>query len=99
MEILSSREREVLTAAARGMSVVETGRALYLSPDTVKTYRRHINRHLGARNMTQAVALAITSISWCLSIPCGSPDNPQLPHHHQRRDIRAAIFVNDCVIK
>ena len=61
MEILSSREREVLTAAARGMSVVETGRALYLSPDTVKTYRRHINRHLGARNMTQAVALAITS--------------------------------------
>ena len=61
MEILSSREREVLTAAARGMSVVETGRALYLSPDTVKTYRRHINRHLGARNMTQAVALALTS--------------------------------------
>lgn len=61
MEILSAREREVLTAAARGMSVVETGRALYLSPDTVKTYRRHINRHLGARNMTQAVALAITS--------------------------------------
>ncbi len=61
MEILSSREREVLKAAARGMSVVETGRALYLSPDTVKTYRRHINRHLGARNMTQAVAVAITS--------------------------------------
>lgn len=43
------------------MSVVETGRALYLSPETVKTYRRHINRHLGARNMTQAVALAIGS--------------------------------------
>jgi DNA-binding NarL/FixJ family response regulator len=61
MEILSPREREVLTAAARGLSVVETGRALYLSPDTVKTYRRHINRHLGARNMTQAVAVAITS--------------------------------------
>jgi len=61
MDVLSDREREVLTAAARGMSVVETGRALYLSPDTVKTYRRHINRHLGARNMTQAVAVAITS--------------------------------------
>ena len=61
MDVLSAREREVLTAAAQGLSVVETGRALYLSPETVKTYRRHINRHLGARNMTQAVALAIGS--------------------------------------
>ena len=76
MEILSSREREVLTAAARGMSVVETGRALYLSPDTVKTYRRHINRHLGARNMTQAVALAITSglLQPWEAVPPGSSD-------------------------
>jgi DNA-binding CsgD family transcriptional regulator len=58
---LSMREREILAAAARGLGVTETGRQLYLSPNTVKTYRRTAFRVLGARNVTEAVALAQAS--------------------------------------
>ena len=58
---LSMREREILAAAARGLGVTETGRQLYLSPNTVKTYRRTAFRLLGARNVTEAVALAQAS--------------------------------------
>ena len=58
---LSTREYEVLDAAARGKGVRETGQDLFLSPDTVKTYRRRVLHQLGARNMTQAVALALAA--------------------------------------
>ena len=51
------REAQVLEAAARGLTVVETGRELFLSVDTVKTYRRRVLRRVGALNMTQAVAV------------------------------------------
>ena len=55
---LTDREVQILSAAARGLSVSTTGRELYLSPNTVKTYRRTAFRRLGARNVTEAVALA-----------------------------------------
>jgi DNA-binding NarL/FixJ family response regulator len=55
---LTEREVQILAAAARGLSVSTTGRELYLSPNTVKTYRRTAFRRLGARNVTEAVALA-----------------------------------------
>lgn len=58
---LSARHYAVLDAAARGLGTRETGQDLFLSPDTVKTYRRQVLQLLGARNMTQAVALALTS--------------------------------------
>jgi DNA-binding NarL/FixJ family response regulator len=58
MPDLTTRELEILTAAARGLSVIETGRDLFLSPNTVKTYRRTALRRLGARNVREAVALA-----------------------------------------
>lgn len=53
------RETQVLDAAARGLSIEETGRELYLSVDTIKTYRRRVLRRTGARNMTQAVAMIV----------------------------------------
>lgn len=68
---LSVREYEVLDAAARGKGVRETGRDLYLSPDTVKSHRRRVLQRLGARNMTEAVALAVAA--GLLSNPPGSP--------------------------
>lgn len=58
---LTAREVQILTAAARGLSVGETGRDLYLSPNTVKTYRRTAFRRLGASNVREAVALAQAS--------------------------------------
>lgn len=58
MPDLTAREVQILTAAARGLSVGETGRDLYLSPNTVKTYRRTAFRRLGASNVREAVAMA-----------------------------------------
>lgn len=56
---LTERELEVLEGAALGDTVVDTGRRVLLSPETVKTYRQRIIRKLGARNMMHAVALGV----------------------------------------
>jgi DNA-binding NarL/FixJ family response regulator len=58
---LSVRQREVLTAAARGLSVPQTGQSLYLSPNTVKTYRKQVLKQLRADNMAHAVSIALTA--------------------------------------
>ena len=60
-EPLNEREREILAGAADGETAVETGERLYLSPETVKSYRKRIIAKLGARNGTHAVALALRS--------------------------------------
>lgn len=52
-----ARERAVLETAARGLTVEEAGAELFLSPETVRSYRRRVLQRTGARNMTQAVAL------------------------------------------
>ena len=58
---LNDRETEILAGAAEGETAVETGRRLYLSSETVKSYRKRIIAKLGARNGTHAVALALRS--------------------------------------
>ena len=69
---LTEREVQILSAAARGLSVTTTGRELFLSPNTVKTYRRSAFRRLGARNVTEAVALAQAS-----GLLSGVPSQPR----------------------
>jgi RNA polymerase sigma factor (sigma-70 family) len=58
---LHERELEVLELAALGYSCTLTARNLYLSAETVKTYRQRVIRKLGARNITHAVAVAFAS--------------------------------------
>jgi DNA-binding CsgD family transcriptional regulator len=60
-EPLTDREAEVLAGAAEGETAAETGERLYLSSETVKSYRKRVIAKLGARNGTHAVALAIRS--------------------------------------
>jgi two-component system NarL family response regulator len=60
-EPLNPRETEILAGAADGETAVQTGQRLYLSPETVKSYRKRIIAKLGARNGTHAVALAMRS--------------------------------------
>ena len=55
--ILSQSENDVLEDAAEGMTVLETARTRFKGTETVKTQRRSILLKLGARNMTQAVAM------------------------------------------
>ena len=56
---LSSRELEVLHRLALGETAAETGKNLFLAEETVKEYRKNIVAKLGARNLVNAVALAL----------------------------------------
>lgn len=58
-EQLSSREIETLIWAARGKTAVETGAEMFLSPETVKGYRKRANAKLSADSITHALAVAL----------------------------------------
>lgn len=60
---ITEREREILQCLAEGMTTVEVASALYLSSETVKTYRSKLMYKLDARNSFQ---LAIRAISYNL---------------------------------
>jgi DNA-binding NarL/FixJ family response regulator len=58
---LSTREREILRLLADGKSNDEIARALFISPETVRTYIRRAMQKLEADTRTQAVAIAMRS--------------------------------------
>lgn len=58
-EVLSDRQREVLTCASHGLGRIETADALGIDPDTVASHRAMARRLLGAKTLEHAVALAI----------------------------------------
>jgi DNA-binding NarL/FixJ family response regulator len=59
LPVLSSREREILRLLGEGKSNDEIGKALFIAPDTVRTYIRRAMEKLDADTRTQAVAIAI----------------------------------------
>ena len=56
---LNDGEHESLYHAATGKTANETGAAIHLSGETIKTHRKHAIAKLAARNLTHAVAIAI----------------------------------------
>ena len=58
---LSPREKEVLALLAQGLSNAEIGRALFISPVTVKVHVRHVYEKLGVRSRA-AAALRATQL-------------------------------------
>ena len=56
---LTSRETEVLKLLVEGASVAQVGRALFMSPSTVKTHIGKIYEKLGAHNRASAVIAAV----------------------------------------
>jgi len=52
---LSERERQVLVLVARGMTSVEIGKRLYLSPRTIDTYRNRLMRKLELNSRAELV--------------------------------------------
>jgi DNA-binding NarL/FixJ family response regulator len=55
LEMLTRREREVLTMLAEGETNARIANRLVVTEDTVKTHVKHILRKLGVQNRSQAV--------------------------------------------
>jgi DNA-binding NarL/FixJ family response regulator len=58
-EQLTAREIEVLQHVVAGHRNRDIGKKLFISEETVKTHLKHIMDKLGARDRTQAVAMAV----------------------------------------
>jgi DNA-binding NarL/FixJ family response regulator len=58
LAVLTEREREVVALVAKGMSNVEIGRALFMSPATAKTHAGRAMLKVGARDRAQLVVFA-----------------------------------------
>jgi DNA-binding NarL/FixJ family response regulator len=59
-ELLTGREREVLQLAAQGLSNVEIGERLAISPRTAETHRSNLLRKLGLQSQTDLVRFALS---------------------------------------
>jgi len=55
---LTTREREVMTLVAEGLTNAEIGERLFMSPATARTHVSRILTKLGARDRTQLVVIA-----------------------------------------
>jgi FixJ family two-component response regulator len=62
-QLLTSREREVLSQVARGASNKEAGRRLGISPRTVEVHRARIMDKLGAKNTADLIRIVFSEAS------------------------------------
>jgi two-component system response regulator NreC len=58
-DTLTTREREVLYLAARGLGNAETAETLFVSPRTVETHRANLMRKLNLRSQTDLIRYAL----------------------------------------
>lgn len=59
LDVLSFRERQIVTMVVRGQSSTEIGRQLNLSPKTVDSYRSRLMAKIGVRDVPSLVRFAI----------------------------------------
>jgi RNA polymerase sigma factor (sigma-70 family) len=63
LAVLTTREREVLDCATKGMHAKEIGRALGISPRTVEVHKARIMAKLGVRNIAELVRFSLSTES------------------------------------
>ena len=63
-ELLTRRERQVLTEVIAGASNKEAGRHLGISPRTIEVHRARIMDKLGARNAADLVRISLRQGFW-----------------------------------
>lgn len=82
--VLSTRQRQVLTCAANGFTSRETAAVLRIKPNTVRQHMESTKRRLKARTMAHAVAIAMgAGIIDPMSLPpleAGDADLHRIPH-------------------
>lgn len=71
---LIARETDVLRQVARGLSNIEVGAALHLSPATVKT---HVARILSKLDLRDRVQLVVPAYECGLVTPGEQPQDPR----------------------
>ncbi len=59
LELLSSREKEILTLVAEGHTSAEIANQLFLSPKTVDTYRSRLMKKINVKDIPSLVKFAI----------------------------------------
>jgi len=66
---LTERERQIVTLVAAGGNSGDIARALFLSPETVKSHAQNAMAKLGARTRAHAVAIALVTgqVNWSIS--------------------------------
>lgn len=58
---LSERELEVLRMYAQGLSILEISERIFVSPDTIKYYRRKIFANFNVNNIVEALSFAVNN--------------------------------------
>ena len=74
LDTLSSREREILSLAAAGLTSAEIASKLFISTRTVETHRANVMRKIGLRTHTDLVLFAVRR--GILNIDDGVTENP-----------------------
>ena len=72
-DVLTTREREILTLVALGNTGVQIGAQLFLSPSTVQAHMVNTLIKLGARNRAHGIAIALQTGELALDDPPHAP--------------------------
>ncbi len=95
-DVLTKREREILTLVALGNTGVQIARQLFLSPATVASHVTNALIKLNARNRAHGIAIALQSQE--LNFIDGSRDGLRSPGRNGAtadRPLRAGLFGDD----
>jgi DNA-binding NarL/FixJ family response regulator len=55
---LTGREKEILPLIAEGLTTIDIGTKLFISPLTIETHRRNLMQKFGAKNVAELIKLA-----------------------------------------